>query len=132
MELQHKLKKQKNPKLDSLLNFTSVKNQLKELDEQNDSLEKNKKKDEEQIFKLVQLWKQQKKVNGVQDSEVEQRVQTLFMQLDSAHQIKKTYLSDIQTFQRELERTKATTTKKIVKLKALEDIIIQRDSKKLS
>lgn len=49
-------------------------NNLKDLDKELDEFGDEEKKTTSDIEKLVKLWKENKKVNGVKDSEVESRI----------------------------------------------------------
>ena len=49
--------------------------------------------------------------------------------LEQITERKTTYMNDIEMFKKHLDKTFALTTKDVVRRKALEDILIQRDSK---
>lgn len=67
---------------------------------------------------------------GVKDSEVESRVKVLFDVLANIDRRRADYMSDIDMFKKQLDKTFAITSTELIKRKNLEEIIIQRDCKK--
>ena len=78
---------------------------------------------------LVDLWNENKRVLGVKDSEVESRVKVLFDVLANIDRRRADYMSDIDMFKKQLDKTFAITSPELIKRKNLEEIIIQRDRK---
>ncbi len=101
----------------------------KELDKEYDEVGKKKDRTYDEIEKLVNEWKEQKRVLGVGDSDVESRVQIMFAMLDNDSMRRRQYISDMEMFKKRYNDTKAVTTSNIVRIKEIEDIIVQRDCK---
>ena len=101
----------------------------KELDEELEGVgrEGRKKKGDDQIEILVRKWKENKKVLGIKDSSIEQRIQQLLNLLEGAGHRRNVYINDMNMFKQKLDDTKAVSSGNIVRIKEIEDIIIQRD-----
>ena len=98
------------------------------MDEQIREVDEKPKKTTSEIERLVSKWQDQKKVLGVKDSDVEGRAQTLFGMLDVDSMRRRQYLNDMEMFKQKYDTTKATTSSNVMRIKQIEDIIVQRDS----
>ena len=67
-------------------------------------------------------------VLGVKDSDVEQRAQTLFAMIDVDNHRRRKYIGDMEMFNKRLDDTKAVSTSNVVRIREIEDVIVQRDS----
>ena len=110
-------------KLDELLKRS------KELDREMKGLDPIQGTKKTDIEELVKLWNDNKRILGVQDSQVEARVRVLFSILDNIDKRRAQYMNDINMFKKQLDKTFAITTTEMMKRKELEDLIIKRDRK---
>lgn len=101
----------------------------KKLDEEYEKLDQKDKDDYTEVNKLLRKWNRDKEVLGVKDSDVESRSQRLFALLDNDSNRRRLYKSDMEMFKKKYDDTKATTSSNVARIKEIEDIIIQRDSR---
>lgn len=99
-----------------------------ELDRQLEEVGKKKENTTQEIEARIEAWKAQKKVLGVKDSDAEVRIQSLFAMLDTNHIRRRQYINDMEMFKKRLDDTKAVSTSNVVRIREIEDIIVQRDS----
>jgi len=132
MQLEEKFRGKQEKRIQSLSEATGIdqiKKKIRDLDLQLLEEEEEDQKSMKDVEKLVQLWKDNKRVIGVRDSEVETRLAPLFYELDNSNKRRNTYMADIQMIKKKLDVTYALTTEDMVRRKALEEILLQRDGR---
>lgn len=97
------------------------------LDQELTEVDQKPQKTPMEVERLVSKWQDQKKVLGVKDSDVESRAQILFAMLDTDNVRRRQYLNDMEMFKKKFDDTKATTSSNVMRIKQIEDIIVQRD-----
>lgn len=98
------------------------------LDQEIKRVDEGRVKTDSEVERLVGKWQAQKKVLGVKDSDVESRAQVLFGMLDTDSIRRRQYMNDMEMFKKKYDDTKATTSSNVMRIKQIEDVIVQRDS----
>jgi len=129
MQLKNKYESPQAPKTSNWADsLQKERHRAEELNREYESIGAAKERPLKEIEERVRLWRDQKQILGVKDSDVEQRAQTLFAMIDVDNHRRRKYIGDMEMFKKRLDDTKAVSTSNVVRIREIEDVIVQRDS----